>query len=68
MAIVSGVDSLYGARVNSTDLRAGSALTIAGMVAEGETIVHGVSHIDRGYDRLDIAMNKLGADIKRIEN
>lgn len=67
LAIISGVDKLYGAEVFSTDLRAGSALTIAGMMAEGQTKVYGVRHIDRGYEDLDLALSQIGADIKRIK-
>ena len=66
MAIVSGVEKLYGAEVCCTDLRAGSALTIAGMVAQEQTILTNVHNIDRGYDHLENAFNLLGADIKRV--
>ena len=65
-AFVSGVERLYGAEVQSSDLRAGAALTIAGLVAEGQTIVGNVSHIDRGYDHLEKDLSNLGADIKRV--
>jgi len=66
MAIVSGVEHLYGAEVMSTDLRAGAALTIAGLVAEGESTICNVSHIDRGYEHLEVDLQHLGADIRRI--
>lgn len=66
-AYVSGVPKLYGADVTCSDLRAGAALTIAGLVAEGQTIIHNVHNIDRGYDHLEDAFSKLGADIKRIK-
>ena len=65
MAIVTGVEKLYGAEINSHDLRAGAALTIAGLVANGTTILNDVKHIDRGYDHLELSLNSLGADIKR---
>ena len=66
-AYVSGVSKLYGAEVTSSDLRAGAALTIAGLVAEGQTVVHNVHSIDRGYDHLENAFKSLGADIKRVK-
>lgn len=65
-AYITGVKKLYGAEVSCSDLRAGAALTIAGLVAEGTTIVHNVKNIDRGYDHLENAFKKLGADIKRV--
>lgn len=65
-AYVTGVSKLYGAEVACSDLRAGAALTIAGLVAEGQTIVHNVHNIDRGYDHLEDALKKLGADITRV--
>jgi len=67
VAIVTGVEKLFGAEVNCTDLRAGAALTIAGLVAEGQTIVNNIHNIDRGYERLDEVFNSLGADVKRSE-
>jgi UDP-N-acetylglucosamine 1-carboxyvinyltransferase len=66
MAVVSGVEKLYGAEVTCSDLRAGAALTIAGLAANGTTIVNGVSHIDRGYEKLDKVFAGLGADIKKL--
>ena len=66
MAIVTGVKNLYGAEVYCSDLRAGAALTIAGMTAEGKTILNNVHNIDRGYERLEEVFNSLGAKIKRI--
>lgn len=65
VAKIQGVDQLTGARVASTDLRAGAALVIAGMVASGETIVENLNHIDRGYHRIEELFNGLGANIKR---
>ena len=66
MAIVTGVKKLYGAEVYCSDLRAGAALTIAGMSAEGKTILNDVHNIDRGYERLEKVFNSLGAEIKRV--
>lgn len=65
-AIIEGVEKLYGATVNATDLRAGAAMVIAGIVAEGETEVVGVEHIDRGYENIEMKFKSLGAEIKRI--
>ncbi|CAI7804415.1 unnamed protein product [Closterium sp. NIES-54] len=68
-AIISGRDQgsqLYGAPVAATDLRAGAALVLAGMAAEGRTHIEGVAHIDRGYERLDSKLRGLGARIQRL--
>ena len=65
-AIVEGVPRLKGASVNATDLRAGAALVLAGLVAEGETEVGYLYHIDRGYDTLVGKLQRLGADIVRV--
>ncbi|MCP1423379.1 UDP-N-acetylglucosamine 1-carboxyvinyltransferase [Paenibacillus xylanexedens] len=65
-SIVTGNAKLKGAKVTATDLRAGAALIIAGLVAEGTTEVGGVHHIDRGYVHLAEKLNGLGADIYRI--
>lgn len=65
-ALVRGVEKLYGADVFSTDLRAGAALVIAGMKAEGYTTVHNGQIIDRGYEKIEDKYKLLGADITRI--
>ncbi len=65
-AIVRGVKKLSGAPVMATDLRASFALVLAGLVAEGETIVNRVYHLDRGYERLEEKLKAVGADIERI--
>ena len=65
-AIVKGVDQLYGASVNATDLRAGSALIIAGIIAKGETQVFNIEHIDRGYENIEQKFRNLGANIQRV--
>lgn len=62
-AIIKGVDKLTGAVVEAKDLRAGAALVIAALAADGNTIVEGVSHIERGYELFDENLNSLGADI-----
>ncbi len=66
-AIVSGVHRLKGARVSAHDLRAGAALVIAGLAAEGTTVVENIHFIERGYERLVEKLTSLGADIKRVE-
>jgi UDP-N-acetylglucosamine 1-carboxyvinyltransferase len=65
-AIVSGVKRLRGAPVMATDLRASVSLVIAGLVAEGETIVNRVYHLDRGFERLEEKLGACGADITRL--
>ncbi len=65
-AVISGVQKLYGADVSASDLRAGAALVIAGMKAEGYTTISNVHYIDRGYERIEEKYSSLGADIKRI--
>ena len=65
-AIVEGVPSLKGADVNATDLRCGAALVLAGLVAEGQTTIGHLYHIDRGYDNLVDKLQRLGADVVRI--
>ena len=67
-AIVRGVDKLYGAQVMDTDLRASFALILAGLVAEGETSVNRVYHLDRGYEHLEEKLKGVGADIERIKD
>ena len=66
-AIIEGVPSLSGAPVTASDLRASAALVLAGLVATGETSVHRVYHIDRGYERIDAALAKVGARIQRLQ-
>ena len=65
-ACIEGVESLSGCPVTATDLRAGAALIIAGICAEGETEVYGIEHVDRGYERIAERFKELGADITRI--
>lgn len=65
-AVVVGVERLTGARVTATDLRAGAALVLAGLAAEGVTEVNGIHHIDRGYEDLEVKLQSLGAFIERV--
>ncbi len=65
-AIIQGVESLSGASVMATDLRASASLILAGLAAEGVTEVSRVYHLDRGYEGLDKKLAKLGANIKRV--
>ena len=65
-AISTGVDKLAGAQVMATDLRASASLVFAGLVAEGETVVDRIYHIDRGYERIEEKLAQLGANIRRV--
>lgn len=66
VAVVEGVDRLSGATVMATDLRASASLVIAGLLADGETIVDRIYHLDRGYDQMETKLRAIGADIERI--
>jgi UDP-N-acetylglucosamine 1-carboxyvinyltransferase len=66
-AMIQGVPSLIGAPVMATDLRASASLVIAGLAAQGETLIDRIYHLDRGYDRMEVKLSELGADIKRIK-
>jgi UDP-N-acetylglucosamine 1-carboxyvinyltransferase len=65
-AVVHGVDKLVGAPVMATDLRASMSLILAGLVADGETQVSRIYHLDRGYERLEEKLQGVGADIERV--
>jgi UDP-N-acetylglucosamine 1-carboxyvinyltransferase len=65
-AIVRGVDRLEGATVMATDLRASASLVIAGLVAQGETIIDRIYHLDRGYERIEEKLARLGASVRRV--
>ncbi|HEY9096238.1 MAG TPA: UDP-N-acetylglucosamine 1-carboxyvinyltransferase [Hydrogenophaga sp.] len=67
VAVVEGVEKLSGATVMATDLRASASLVIAGLVAQGQTIVDRIYHLDRGYDQMEEKLRGLGADIDRIK-
>jgi UDP-N-acetylglucosamine 1-carboxyvinyltransferase len=66
-AIIQGTDKLMGAPVKATDLRAGAALILAGLIAEGATEISNIYHVDRGYTNLDKKLTNLGAKIRRID-
>jgi UDP-N-acetylglucosamine 1-carboxyvinyltransferase len=66
VTLINGVESLTGALVEATDLRAGAALVLAGLAARGETYVKNVHFIDRGYERFEQTLRALGADIERV--
>ena len=67
-AVIQGVDSLLGAPVMASDLRASAALVLAGLKANGVTEVSRVYHIDRGYEHLDEKLQELGAHIERVKS
>ena len=66
VAVMEGVEKLSGATVMATDLRASASLVIAGLVADGETIVDRIYHLDRGYEALETKLGALGARIERV--
>jgi UDP-N-acetylglucosamine 1-carboxyvinyltransferase len=65
-AVIEGVERLKGAPVMATDLRASVSLVIAGLAAEGETMVNRIYHLDRGFERLELKLARCGAEIERI--
>jgi UDP-N-acetylglucosamine 1-carboxyvinyltransferase len=65
-AAVKGVDKLEGAIVMATDLRASAALVIAGLAAQGETLIERIYHLDRGYERIEEKLARLGASVRRV--
>jgi len=66
-AIINGPTQLYGTEIPSLDIRSGAALIIAGLVAKGQTIINNIYQVDRGYEKIEERLQKLGADIKRIK-
>ena len=67
IAVIEGVEVLKGAPVKAVDLRAGAAMIIAGLAAEGKTEIEDIKYIDRGYEDVVEKLKRVGADIKRIE-
>jgi UDP-N-acetylglucosamine 1-carboxyvinyltransferase len=68
VAVVKGVERLSGAQVMATDLRASAALALAALVAEGETRISRIYHLDRGYERFDAKLTALGARVERVSD
>jgi UDP-N-acetylglucosamine 1-carboxyvinyltransferase len=68
IAVMEGVERLSGATVMATDLRASASLVIAGLVADGETLIERIYHLDRGYDQMETKLRGIGADIERIKS
>jgi len=66
-AVIHGVDHLEGATVMATDLRASACLVIAGLMAQGDTVIDRIYHLDRGYEHLEVKLSQLGANISRIK-
>jgi len=65
--LITGATPLYGTEIRSLDLRAGATLILAGLLAEGETIIHDAEIVERGYERFDERLRELGAVIKKID-
>ena len=68
IAVMEGVEKLSGATVMATDLRASASLVIAGLVADGETLIDRIYHLDRGYDQMEAKLRGIGADIERVKS
>ena len=66
-AVITGVEKLVGAPVMATDLRASASLVIAALAAQGETLVDRIYHLDRGYDRMEVKLSAVGANIQRVK-
>jgi len=65
-AIIRGIKKLEGANVMATDLRASASLVIAGLIAQGDTLIDRIYHLDRGYENLEEKLSQVGAAIKRV--
>ena len=66
--IIAGPTPLYGREITSFDLRAGATLVIAALLAEGQSVIHNIYQVDRGYERIEVRLQKLGANIKRVKS
>jgi UDP-N-acetylglucosamine 1-carboxyvinyltransferase len=66
VATITGVSKLIGAHVMATDLRASASLVLAGLVAEGETFIHRIYHLDRGYEHIETKLSECGAIVERV--
>jgi UDP-N-acetylglucosamine 1-carboxyvinyltransferase len=67
IAVIRGVKKLIGANVYARDLRGGAALVLAGLAAEGETVISDIKHIDRGYENIEDKLRQVGASIQRVD-
>jgi UDP-N-acetylglucosamine 1-carboxyvinyltransferase len=67
ISTVKGIGKLKGAPLMATDLRASASLIVAALAAKGETIIHRIYHLDRGYEKMEEKLRKLGADVKRVK-
>ena len=67
IAVITGVEKMHGCTVHACDLRAGAAMVIAGLAAEGKTVIEEIEYIERGYENLIGKLEGIGASIKRIE-
>ena len=67
VAVIEGVERLKGAPVKATDLRAGAALIVAALGAEGGTEIYDIHHVERGYENMEVKLRSLGADIQKID-
>ena len=66
VAVVEGVQGLYGASVEATELRGAAALVAAGLCAESDTEISGIKYLERGYENFELTLSSLGADIKKV--
>ena len=67
MAVVNGIENFSSAKVMASDLRAGASLILAALKAEGESVVNRIYHVDRGYEKLELRLKAIGADIERVK-
>lgn len=67
VAVIEGVERLKGAPVKATDLRAGAALIVAALGAEGVTEIYDIFHVERGYENMEVKLRSLGADIQKVD-
>lgn len=65
-ATVKGISRLRGAPLMATDLRASASLIVAALAAKGQTVIHRIYHLDRGYEKMEVKLQKLGADVRRV--
>jgi UDP-N-acetylglucosamine 1-carboxyvinyltransferase len=68
IATIRGVEKLKGAPIMATDLRASASLVVAALCAKGESIIHRIYHLDRGYDHMDEKLRRIGAQVERVSS